>query len=259
MSLPAPRDAPARSQVHTGLFWRLSPHRVGPRGGHGSAWPYRQRPVATQPSMTRPSPQSSRNGLLMGRWAGMPRPCGPSYSREAPRYQRAPWRRNQHRGHTGGDGVGQAGYTPRTGDQGLAITDHHGSVVAPAPVAPVHETGIILWPQGLKALKQVAKQVGVDLRGTSLLPSMCCGCGSGLGTGGRRPAVVAPCRTPPAAALWDEVAGVDDDQPASVLRCLTPATSAWPRHAVTPQRTTARRAVLATRDPCRTAAVHTPG
>jgi hypothetical protein len=51
----------------------------------------------------------------------MHRPCGPSCSREAPRYQRAPWRRNQHR-----------------------------------------------LPQGLKALKQVAKQVGADLRGASL-------------------------------------------------------------------------------------------
>jgi hypothetical protein len=27
---------------------------------------------------------------------------------------------------------------------------------------------MILWPQGLNALKQVAKQVGADLRGTSL-------------------------------------------------------------------------------------------
>jgi hypothetical protein len=50
---------------------------------------------------------------------------------------------------------------------GLAITDTHGAVIAPAPMAPVHETDIIILPQGLNALKQVAKQVGVDLRGAS--------------------------------------------------------------------------------------------
>jgi len=66
---------------------------------------------------------------------------------------------------------------------------------------------MILLPQGLKALKQVARQVGADLRGAS----------------------------------------------------LNLATSSLHRHAVTPQRTTARRAVLSTRDPCRTAAVHTLG
>ena len=32
-------------------------------------------------------------------------------------------------------------------------------------MAPVNETDMVLLPQGLKALKQVAKQVGADLRG----------------------------------------------------------------------------------------------
>jgi hypothetical protein len=32
-------------------------------------------------------------------------------------------------------------------------------------VAPLNETDMVLLPQGLKALKQVAKEVGVDLRG----------------------------------------------------------------------------------------------
>jgi hypothetical protein len=31
--------------------------------------------------------------------------------------------------------------------------------------APVHETDMVLLPQGLKVLKKVAKQVGLDLRG----------------------------------------------------------------------------------------------
>jgi len=35
-------------------------------------------------------------------------------------------------------------------------------------VAPVIETNMVLLPQGLKALKQVAKQVGLDLRGAYL-------------------------------------------------------------------------------------------
>jgi hypothetical protein len=121
--------------------------------------------------------------------------------------------------------------------KGLAITDHHASVVAPTPVAPVHETDMLLWPRGLNALQQGATQVEADLRGASL--NLDGGCD--------------------AAARWDEGAGVDEAHPASVLRSLILATSAWPRHAVTPPRTTARWAVLATSDPGRTAAVPTPG
>src|SRR5256712_2029316 len=44
------------------------------------------------------------------------------------------------------------------------MTDKHGSVLAPCPVAPVNETDMVLLPDGLKALKKVAKQVGLDLR-----------------------------------------------------------------------------------------------
>jgi hypothetical protein len=35
-------------------------------------------------------------------------------------------------------------------------------------VAPVNETDLVLLPEGLKALKKVAKEVGVDLRGAYL-------------------------------------------------------------------------------------------
>jgi len=35
-------------------------------------------------------------------------------------------------------------------------------------VAPVNETDMVLLPEGLKALKRVAKEVGVDLRGAYL-------------------------------------------------------------------------------------------
>jgi Transposase DDE domain len=36
------------------------------------------------------------------------------------------------------------------------------------PVAPVNETDMVLFPEGLKALKRVAKEVGLDLRGAYL-------------------------------------------------------------------------------------------
>src|SRR5207253_6607299 len=45
---------------------------------------------------------------------------------------------------------------------------NNGSVLAPCPVAPVNETDMVLLPDGLKALKQVAKEVGLDLRGAYL-------------------------------------------------------------------------------------------
>jgi hypothetical protein len=45
------------------------------------------------------------------------------------------------------------------------MTENQGYVLAPVPVAPVNETDMILFPEGLHALKQVAKEVGLDLRG----------------------------------------------------------------------------------------------
>jgi len=35
-------------------------------------------------------------------------------------------------------------------------------------VAPVNETDMVLFPEGLKALRKVAKEVGLDLRGAYL-------------------------------------------------------------------------------------------
>src|ERR1700739_3469839 len=48
------------------------------------------------------------------------------------------------------------------------MTDNHGDVLAPLPVAPANETDMVLLPKGLSALKQVAKEVGLDLRGASV-------------------------------------------------------------------------------------------
>ena len=49
------------------------------------------------------------------------------------------------------------------------MTDNNGDVLAPLPVAPVNETDMVLLPKGLQALKQVAKEVGLDLRGASVI------------------------------------------------------------------------------------------
>ena len=64
-----------------------------------------------------------------------------------------------------GDGIGYSGYQHQKGEKVIAITAHPGYVFAPVPVAPVNETDMVLLPQGLKALKPVAKEVGVDLTG----------------------------------------------------------------------------------------------
>jgi transposase len=50
----------------------------------------------------------------------------------------------------------------------MVMTDNHGYVLAPFPVAPVNEVDMILLPEGLKALKRVAKMVGLDLTGAYL-------------------------------------------------------------------------------------------
>jgi hypothetical protein len=74
---------------------------------------------------------------------------------------RTPWPKKR-------DGIGCSGYKHRKGEQVIAITENHGYVLAPVPVAPVNETDMVLLPQGLHALKQVAKEVGLDLRGAYL-------------------------------------------------------------------------------------------
>ena len=38
------------------------------------------------------------------------------------------------------------------------MTDNHGSVLAPVPMAPINETDIVLLPEGLKALKRVSEE-----------------------------------------------------------------------------------------------------
>ena len=98
---------------------------------------------------------------MMGHCGGRCGECAASRGREAPRSSRAPWRRDQHRGQKGGDRIGYSGYKHQKGETVIAIIDHHGSVLAPVPVAPVDETDMVL-------LQEVAKEVGLDLRGSLL-------------------------------------------------------------------------------------------
>jgi len=48
------------------------------------------------------------------------------------------------------------------------MTDNNGYVLSPLPVAPVNETDMVLLPDGLNALKQVAKMTGLVLTGAYL-------------------------------------------------------------------------------------------
>jgi len=48
------------------------------------------------------------------------------------------------------------------------MTDNNGYVLSPLPVVPVNETDMVLLPDGLKALKQVAKMTGLVLTGAYL-------------------------------------------------------------------------------------------
>ena len=68
----------------------------------------------------------------------------------------------------GGDGIGYSGHTHQKGEKVMAIIDNNGSVLAPLPVAPVNEADTVLLPEGLKALKRVAKLTGLVLEGAYL-------------------------------------------------------------------------------------------
>jgi transposase len=68
----------------------------------------------------------------------------------------------------GGDGIGYSGHKHQKGEKVIAIIDNHGYVLAPLPVAPVNEADTVLLPEGLKALKRVAKLTGLGLQGSYL-------------------------------------------------------------------------------------------
>jgi transposase len=68
----------------------------------------------------------------------------------------------------GGDGIGYSGHKHQKGEKVIAIIDNNGYVLAPLPVAPVNKADTVLFPEGLKALKRVAKLTGLGLKGSYL-------------------------------------------------------------------------------------------
>ena len=140
--------------LYTGMQWKCLP--------------IPQTPMGSRPSTTRPSTKSLPNGPMMGRSGRRSWPvCGISRTRNT-RYQRAPWRRDQHRGQKRGDGIGYSGYKHQKGRRSSPSPTTMAMCLLLLPVAPVNETDMVLLPKGLKALKQVAKEVGLDLRGAYL-------------------------------------------------------------------------------------------
>ena len=50
----------------------------------------------------------------------------------------------------------------------IAISDNQGYVLSPLTIAPVNKSDIVLLPDGIKDLKRVAAEAGLDLKGATL-------------------------------------------------------------------------------------------
>ena len=68
----------------------------------------------------------------------------------------------------GGDGIGYSGYKHQKGEKVIAIVENNGFVLAPLPVAPVNEADTVLLPDGLNALKRVARLADLEIEGAYL-------------------------------------------------------------------------------------------
>src|SRR3954465_2048622 len=68
----------------------------------------------------------------------------------------------------GGDGIGYSGHKHQRGEKVLAIVENNGFVLAPLPVAPVDEADTVLLPDGLNALKRVARVTDLKIGGSYL-------------------------------------------------------------------------------------------
>src|SRR5208337_4201482 len=68
----------------------------------------------------------------------------------------------------GGDGIGYSGHKHQKGEKVLAIVENNGFVLAPLPVAPVNEADTVLLPDGLSALKRVARLTDLKIEGAYL-------------------------------------------------------------------------------------------
>ena len=65
--------------------------------------------------------------------------------------------------------------TTSRGEKVIAIIDNNGYVLSPVPVAPVNRVDTVLLPEGLKALKRVAKLTGLSLHRSYLRPTVSVG------------------------------------------------------------------------------------
>ena len=50
----------------------------------------------------------------------------------------------------------------------IALVENHGHVLSPLTVAPVNEVDMVLLPQGLKALKYITRETGLEVTGAVL-------------------------------------------------------------------------------------------
>jgi Transposase DDE domain len=77
-------------------------------------------------------------------------------------------RRLEHRRQKRGDEIGYSGHKHQKGEKVIALADNRGNILSPLTIAPVNEVDIVLLPEGLKDLKRVAREAGLDLRGAVL-------------------------------------------------------------------------------------------
>jgi transposase len=68
----------------------------------------------------------------------------------------------------GGDGIGYSGHKHQKGEIILAIIDNNGFVLAPLPVVPANEADTVLLPEGLNALKRMARLADLKIGGSYL-------------------------------------------------------------------------------------------
>jgi hypothetical protein len=66
----------------------------------------------------------------------------------------------------GSNGIGYSGHEHQKGEKVIAIVDNNGFVLAPLPVAPVNEADTVLLPEGLNALKRVARLTDLEIGGS---------------------------------------------------------------------------------------------
>ena len=168
--LPAPVDAQARAKMQTGPSPRLQSDPVATLYGYAMEVPA----VTRDRSWGYGDPlhdnlQSVRQ--VVRQWLTRP---GIHRQREASGKAKSPRSRILHGdgSHTvakkGGDGIGYSGHKHQKGEKVIAIVENNGFVLAPLPVAPVNEADTVLLPDGLNALKRVARLTDLKIGGAYL-------------------------------------------------------------------------------------------